>query len=154
MIELFTSAFLTLAVIIDPPGCAPIFAGLTKGTDNAHRRAMAIRSAVVAWCILLFFAAFKLGGIYVATGVAIVATIVTSRINGKDVEPAATAEPTATVEPADAEATEEPAADATEAPAEEATDAPAEEATEAPAEEATEAPAEEATAEPETTPAA
>ena len=77
---------------------------------------------------------------------AIVATIVTSRITGKDVEPAVTAEPTETVEPADAEATEEPAADATEAPAEEAT--------EAPAEEATEAPAEEATAEPEATPAA
>ncbi len=56
MIELFTSAFITLAVIIDPPGCAPIFAGLTKGTADAHRRAMAIRSAVVAWCILLFFA--------------------------------------------------------------------------------------------------
>lgn len=56
MIELFTSAFLTLAVIIDPPGCAPIFAGLTKGAAAAHRRAMAIRSAVVAWCILLFFA--------------------------------------------------------------------------------------------------
>ena len=56
MIELFTSAFITLAVIIDPPGCAPIFAGLTKGTTDAHRRAMAIRSAVVAWCILLFFA--------------------------------------------------------------------------------------------------
>ena len=56
MIELFTSAFITLAVIIDPPGCAPIFAGLTKGAADAHRRAMAIRSAVVAWCILLFFA--------------------------------------------------------------------------------------------------
>jgi multiple antibiotic resistance protein len=56
MIELFTSAFITLAVIIDPPGCAPIFAGLTKGAEAAHRRAMAIRSAVVAWCILLFFA--------------------------------------------------------------------------------------------------
>ncbi|GAA3997148.1 MarC family protein [Sphingomonas humi] len=56
MIELFTSAFLTLAVIIDPPGCAPIFAGLTKGTADKHRRAMALRSAAVAWCILLFFA--------------------------------------------------------------------------------------------------
>ena len=56
MIELFTSAFITLAVIIDPPGCAPIFAGLTKGTDQAHRRNMAIRSAVVAWCVLIFFA--------------------------------------------------------------------------------------------------
>jgi multiple antibiotic resistance protein len=56
VIELFTSAFITLAVIIDPPGCAPIFAGLTKGTTEAHRRQMAIRAAVVAWCILVFFA--------------------------------------------------------------------------------------------------
>ena len=56
MIELFTSAFITLLVIIDPPGCAPIFASLTSGTDAAHRRKMAIRSSVVAWCILIFFA--------------------------------------------------------------------------------------------------
>jgi multiple antibiotic resistance protein len=56
VIELFTSAFITLAVIIDPPGCAPIFASLTKGTADAHRRQMAIRSALVAWCILVFFA--------------------------------------------------------------------------------------------------
>jgi multiple antibiotic resistance protein len=56
MIELFTTAFITLAVIIDPPGCAPIFASLTAGTGLAHRRKMAIRSAAVAWCILIFFA--------------------------------------------------------------------------------------------------
>ena len=56
MIELFTSAFITLLVIIDPPGCAPIFASLTRGTDAAHRRRMAVRSSVVAWCILIFFA--------------------------------------------------------------------------------------------------
>jgi multiple antibiotic resistance protein len=56
MIELFGSALVTFLVIIDPPGCAPIFAGLTKGTSAAHRRAMAIRSSVIAWCILLFFA--------------------------------------------------------------------------------------------------
>jgi len=56
MIELFTTAFITLAVIIDPPGCAPIFASLTQGTDAAHRRQMAIRSAAVAWSILVFFA--------------------------------------------------------------------------------------------------
>lgn len=56
MIELFTTAFITLAVIIDPPGCAPIFASLTAGTDLGHRRKMAIRSAFVAWCILIFFA--------------------------------------------------------------------------------------------------
>jgi multiple antibiotic resistance protein len=56
MIELFTTAFITLAVIIDPPGCAPIFASLTSGAAAAHRRAMAIRAAVVAWAILMFFA--------------------------------------------------------------------------------------------------
>jgi multiple antibiotic resistance protein len=56
MIELFGSALVTFLVIIDPPGCAPIFAGLTKGTSAAHRRAMAIRSSIIAWCILLFFA--------------------------------------------------------------------------------------------------
>jgi multiple antibiotic resistance protein len=56
MIELFTTAFITLVVIIDPPGCAPIFASLTSGTTAAHRRSMAIRSATVAWFILVFFA--------------------------------------------------------------------------------------------------
>jgi multiple antibiotic resistance protein len=56
MIELFTTAFITLAVIIDPPGCAPIFASLTSGTDAVHRRKMAVRSVFVAWGILMFFA--------------------------------------------------------------------------------------------------
>jgi multiple antibiotic resistance protein len=56
MIELFTTAFVTLLVIIDPPGCAPIFASLTSGADAAHRRRMAFRSTAVAWCILIFFA--------------------------------------------------------------------------------------------------
>ena len=56
MIELFGSALVTFLVIIDPPGCAPIFASLTRGTSQAHRRAMAIRSSLIAWVILLFFA--------------------------------------------------------------------------------------------------
>ncbi len=56
MIELFGSALVTFLVIIDPPGCAPIFAGLTRGTSAAHRRAMAVRSSLIAWAILMFFA--------------------------------------------------------------------------------------------------
>ena len=56
MIELFGSALVTFLVIIDPPGCAPIFASLTRGTPAAHRRTMAIRSAIVAWAVLMFFA--------------------------------------------------------------------------------------------------
>ena len=56
MIELFGSALVTFLVIIDPPGCAPIFASLTRGTPAAHRRSMAIRSAMIAWVVLMFFA--------------------------------------------------------------------------------------------------
>jgi multiple antibiotic resistance protein len=56
MIALFVSAFITFFVVIDPPGCAPIFAGLTRGTDMAHRAAMAVRSTLVAAAILLVFA--------------------------------------------------------------------------------------------------
>jgi multiple antibiotic resistance protein len=58
MTELFISAFVTFFVVIDPPGCAPIFTSLTAGTDAAHRRAMAIRSVLVATGILLVFAVF------------------------------------------------------------------------------------------------
>jgi len=56
MIELFVSAFVTFLVVIDPPGCAPIFAGVTRHATPAHRRAMAIRAVLVASGILLFFA--------------------------------------------------------------------------------------------------
>lgn len=53
---IFTSAFATLFVIIDPPGCAPIFATLTQGTSKAHRREMAFKSVGVAAIILYGFA--------------------------------------------------------------------------------------------------
>jgi len=53
---LFASAFVTFLLVIDPPGCAPIFAGLTRGATGAHRRTMAIRAVLVASAILLFFA--------------------------------------------------------------------------------------------------
>jgi multiple antibiotic resistance protein len=58
VIDLFVSAFVTFFVIIDPPGCAPIFASLTGGVKPAHRRAMAVRSVLIAAGILLFFALF------------------------------------------------------------------------------------------------
>ncbi len=58
MEELFISAFVSLLVIIDPPGCAPIYASLTTGASAAQRRNMAIRSVVVAGAILLVFALF------------------------------------------------------------------------------------------------
>jgi multiple antibiotic resistance protein len=56
MSELFVSAFVTLFVVIDPPGCAPIFASLTGGATSAQRNAMAWRAVLTATGILLFFA--------------------------------------------------------------------------------------------------
>ena len=58
MTELFISAFITLFVVIDPPGCAPIYAGLTKGATPAQARSMAIRACFIAGIILLIFALF------------------------------------------------------------------------------------------------
>ena len=58
MTQLFISAFITLFVVIDPPGCAPIYAGLTKGATQAQRRNMAIRATIIAAAILLIFALF------------------------------------------------------------------------------------------------
>ena len=58
MLELFLSAFITLFVVLDPPGCAPIYAGLTTGASPAQKRAMAIRACLIASVILLVFALF------------------------------------------------------------------------------------------------
>ena len=58
MLELFLSAFVTLFVVIDPPGCAPIYAGLTKGATREQARAMAVRACIIATIILVVFALF------------------------------------------------------------------------------------------------
>ena len=58
MIELFLSAFATFFVVIDPPGCAPIYASLTSGASNIQRRAMALKAVIVSAFILLVFALF------------------------------------------------------------------------------------------------
>jgi multiple antibiotic resistance protein len=58
VLDLFLSAFVTLFVVIDPPGCAPIYAGLTSGASRAQARAMAARATGIAALILLLFALF------------------------------------------------------------------------------------------------
>ncbi len=55
-LAIFIPAFITLFVIIDPVGLAPIFAGLTDKTSKHHQRKMALKGSVVGACILLFFA--------------------------------------------------------------------------------------------------
>jgi multiple antibiotic resistance protein len=56
MITLFVSAFVTFFLVIDPLGCAPIYAGLSRGAGPAQRRAMAIRATLIAGAILIVFA--------------------------------------------------------------------------------------------------
>ena len=59
LVQLFISAFVTLFVVIDPPGCVPIFSSLTAGTTQKHRFDMAVRSSLIAGGVLI---AFGLGG--------------------------------------------------------------------------------------------
>ena len=56
LLGLFISAFVTLFVVIDPPGCAPIFAGLTSDASHAQARSMAVRACLIAGAILFAFA--------------------------------------------------------------------------------------------------
>ncbi len=58
MLDLFISAFVTLFVVIDPPGCAPIYASLSAGAGDTQRRSMAVRAVLIAGGILIFFAMF------------------------------------------------------------------------------------------------
>jgi multiple antibiotic resistance protein len=58
VIELYVSSLITFFVVIDPPGCAPIYAGLTAGASGAQRRSMAVRAVMVASAILIVFALF------------------------------------------------------------------------------------------------
>lgn len=58
MYELFLSAFVTLFVVIDPPGCAPIYAGLSADASRQQAVSMAARACVIAAAILVIFALF------------------------------------------------------------------------------------------------
>lgn len=54
--DLFISALVTLLVVIDPPGAAPIFASLTSTATDHERRTMAWRSTLIGAAILFGFA--------------------------------------------------------------------------------------------------
>ncbi len=52
------TTFVTLFVIMDPVGMAPLFVALTRGMTAARRRIIAARACLVAALILIAFAAF------------------------------------------------------------------------------------------------
>ncbi|MGY6549720.1 MAG: MarC family protein [Roseinatronobacter sp.] len=53
------TAFVTLFVVIDPVGTAPLFLALTQGMSTRERRRIGLRACVIAACLL---AAFGLAG--------------------------------------------------------------------------------------------
>ena len=56
MSEFVTSAFLTMFIIVDPVGVAPIFLSLTTGMTPREKHVVAIKATVIAILILAFFA--------------------------------------------------------------------------------------------------
>lgn len=56
--SIYITAFVTLFVIIDPIGLTPLFAALTQGQPARNRRAIAMRSCLIALVLLVLFAIF------------------------------------------------------------------------------------------------
>lgn len=54
----YITAFVTLAVIIDPVGLAPLFVALTQGAAAPARRKIALRACLVAFGVLTVFGLF------------------------------------------------------------------------------------------------
>jgi multiple antibiotic resistance protein len=56
VLELVFNSFVTLLVVVDPLGLAPIFAALTRGHPEKRKREAAIRGTILGSVILLIFA--------------------------------------------------------------------------------------------------
>jgi multiple antibiotic resistance protein len=57
-LKLFGEVFITLFVIMDPPGTIPVFLGLASGRPAHRRRQMAWQAVAVAFLVIVLFAAF------------------------------------------------------------------------------------------------
>lgn len=55
MIELASTAFVILFVVIDPVGIAPMFAGLTSSETELERKKTALKGVCIAGLVLLLF---------------------------------------------------------------------------------------------------
>ena len=49
------AAFVTIMVVVDPPGVVPIFVALTKDEEPGRRRAILVRAVLIAFGVALFF---------------------------------------------------------------------------------------------------
>lgn len=56
-LDLFVTAFVTLFVVIDPIGLAPLFLALTPGATSRRRRAIGLGALAIAFALLALFGA-------------------------------------------------------------------------------------------------
>ena len=69
MLEFAFNSFVTLLVVVNPPGLAPIFAALTRGYPEKRKRETAFRETFLGAAILFIFA--LAGGVLLeASGIA------------------------------------------------------------------------------------
>jgi multiple antibiotic resistance protein len=68
--ELIFNSFITLVVVLDPLGLAPLFVGLTRGRSEAYRREAAVRGVTLGAAILFLFA-FVGQGLLSALGIGV-----------------------------------------------------------------------------------
>ena len=52
------TSFVTLFVVVDPIGVAPMFVAITQGMSQKKRRSIALRSVAVGGAVLFLFAVF------------------------------------------------------------------------------------------------
>ncbi|BBA36116.1 membrane protein, MarC family [Methylocaldum marinum] len=55
LLQFGLTAFLTLAVVVDPPGMLPIFIALTRGLEKNERRKTLSRALLIAFGVTVFF---------------------------------------------------------------------------------------------------
>ncbi|MFD0884353.1 MarC family protein [Streptosporangium algeriense] len=57
-VQFFVEAFVTMFVIMDPPGIIPLFLAYTGGRTTRERRRVAWQAPIVAFCLIVIFAVF------------------------------------------------------------------------------------------------
>ena len=57
-VKFFIEVFVTLLVIMDPPGTVPLFLSLTSGRSNRMRKRLASQAVIVSFFVITVFALF------------------------------------------------------------------------------------------------
>lgn len=96
LITLFVTVFVTLLVIMDPPGTMPVFMGLVSNQPHERQRKLARQAVLTAFSVIVAFAVFGdqiLGFLKIslpalqASGGLLLLLVALELLTGKDAEP-------------------------------------------------------------------